>query len=942
MTLWNPRTLFSRDPHSPEPSASFDPVRTGSFLPGSDVEVGYAGHGGSGTMPNRNPIGFAPPVDPNEATTGEPRFHTEISFKRYSSTVSPRASAEVGTGAGAGDEADVVGPAWVSPPAPADDRSGATDAGVELPASDVSESESEIEAEAELVANDGADEGGALMADEHVVAEKIPFYKREMTFRRRKVAEPEVTEPEITDAALEGTEIGGLDIPDAQTSDDFAAEPVAAAAVGDDSLVVQAVSDEPLDDESNPVDESNQGDTADDTMPALTAETDVQALDGIDDADPAAPGLVEHVPVSGGGDPAAHADEDWMDVAAESGADRSDEPDAAPPATEGKAGGEDPAPENPVGDKSTRRPFAGKRNDAKSTRTARKAGKGRKVVGLKIDASQIAAAVVVEGNGVNELIQLAQRPIDAGLVLDGEVRDVTALAHELKAFFDENSLPKKDVRIGLSSNRIGVRTFEIAGIDDEERFDNAVRFRAHEVLPVAQDESVLDYRILDERPTEDGGTSRRILLVVAPRDQVNPYVEVARAAGIKLDGLDLEALSLLRAFVDPKSFAARLADDTATVVVSIGHESTTLLVAGGGVCEFTRVFRWGAEMLQDAVTTELEVHPAEAATILRHLSLSGPGRKYDGLDESSRTRAVEAVRLRLTPFARELVSSLQFYQTQPDSLGIGEIVLTGGISHLEGLGEALNQMIGVAVGIGDPLARVTVSGEIDSAIEAMIGSMAVPIGLAIEDGKSRSVNLLPSEERSQARGRRPSLVKLAVPVAVAVPVVALGFMFVSAHGQVSSSQAELDALNSEIAALPRPQGAVIDAAVKGSQATRAQVVASLLGGRVAWDAVLRDVSRVLPENVWLNSFQAQVAPTSTTGGIPVAATAIPGVAAAPTGVQIDGYTYGQTDVARLLARLATLPSLSNVTLTASKVETKGAKSIVHFQIAADLNPGGSR
>ncbi len=46
-------------------------------------------------------------------------------------------------------------------------------------------------------------------------------------------------------------------------------------------------------------------------------------------------------------------------------------------------------------------------------------------------------------------------------------------------------------------------------------------------------------------------------------------------------------------------------------------------------------------------------------------------------------------------------------------------------------------------------------------------------------------------------------------------------------------------------------------------------------------------------------------------------------------------------MARLLARLQTLPTLTNVTLTSAKVETKGTKSVVHFQIAADLNTGGA-
>ena len=337
-------------------------------------------------------------------------------------------------------------------------------------------------------------------------------------------------------------------------------------------------------------------------------------------------------------------------------------------------------------------------------------GKGRRVVGLKIGASQIAAAVVVETDGGPELVELARRPLAAGIVVDGEVRDLDALSNAVKAFFDDEKLPKQDVRIGLASNRIGVRTFDIVGIDDEAKFDNAVRFKAHEVLPVAAHESVLDYRVLEERPNEAGEPSRRVLLVVAPRDQVEPYAEVADRAGIKLAGIDLEALGLLRAFVEPKPFAVRAVDDTATVVVSIGHESSTLLVSGGGTCEFTRVFDWGGSALEEAIATTLEVHPAEAATILRHLSLSGPGRQFDALDEASRARALDAVRLRLTPFARELVTSLQFYQTQTESLGIGGIVITGGTSHLEGLADALHQMIGVNVAVGDPLARVIAHG----------------------------------------------------------------------------------------------------------------------------------------------------------------------------------------------------------------------------------------
>ena len=519
-----------------------------------------------------------------------------------------------------------------------------------------------------------------------------------------------------------------------------------------------------------------------------------------------------------------------------------------------------------------------------------KGGKGRRVVGLKIGASQIAAAVITETDGGHELGELARRPLAAGIVVDGEVRDVDALANAVKAFFDEEKLPKKDVRIGLASNRIGVRTFDIIGIDDEARFDNAVRFRAHEVLPVAAHESVLDYRVLEERPNEAGELMRRVLLVVAPRSQVLPYTEVASRAGLKLSGIDLEALGLLRAFVAPKPFAVRAADDTATVIVSIGHESSTLVVAGAGACEFTRVFGWGGGELEEAIASALEVHPAEATTILRHLSLSGPGRQFDGLDEATRAKAVDAVRGRLTPFARELVSSLQFYQTQDESLGIGGIVITGGTSHLEGLGEALHQMIGVDVSVGDPLARVSTTGEIPPAIDSVIGSLAVPIGLAIDDMSMRTVDLLPKDVAKSKSTRSHRLAVLA-PVAVAVPLVALGVMYLGANGKVTDKQTELDAVTAEIAALPKPPGPEIDTSVVGDEVVRATALAGVLGGRLAWDSVFRDMARVLPDNVWLTSLSASLPETSNLAdsATSTAAATQPGeVAAAPTAVSIDG------------------------------------------------------
>ena len=372
--------------------------------------------------------------------------------------------------------------------------------------------------------------------------------------------------------------------------------------------------------------------------------------------------------------------------------------------------------------------FGGSKDAKASTGKSKQAARLKRVTGLKIGGSQLAAARV-NNNGVPELVQVARQDLEPGVIVGGELRDPEALSTALKDFFKNHKLPKQGVRLGIANNRIGVRIFEIGGIDDVKQLENAVRFRAHEVLPIPIEEAVIDWQVLGERQEEDGSITRRIMLVVAYRDLLDRYVVACKKAGIKLVGIDLEAFALLRAIAEPLPAEAG-APSAAVVVVAVGHDRSTFAVSDGRICEFTRVLDWGGATLNVAIARELDIAPSEAEPIKRALSLTHAD-ALEGLTEEQANRAREAVRRQLQSFARELVSSLQFYQSQPDSLGIAEIVLTGGSVHLRGLAEELQTLIGVTVRAGDPLGRVKVGKKIKDAEQ--VGSLAIAIGLGIED-----------------------------------------------------------------------------------------------------------------------------------------------------------------------------------------------------------------
>ena len=353
--------------------------------------------------------------------------------------------------------------------------------------------------------------------------------------------------------------------------------------------------------------------------------------------------------------------------------------------------------------------------------------KGNQLVGLKIGASQIAAARVAN-NGSAELLQVARAELPPGIVVGGDLRDPETLATVLKDFFTEHKLPKRDIRLGIANNRIGVRIFDVEGIDDPKQLANAIRFRAQETLPIPIEEAVLDYRVLSETVDAERGMTRRVLLVVAYRELIDRYVDACAKAGLRLVGVDLEAFALLRALVAPRDEGAP--PDAAVVAVAIGYDRSTFAVSDGRVCEFTRVFEWGGSVLDVAIARALDIAPSEAEPLKRAVSLRNEDTP-EGMSDDQAAKIRDAIRRQLQTFARELVSSLQFYQSQPNSLGIGSIVVTGGSAHLDGLADELQRLIGVPVVTGDPLARVRLGKKVSP--DVPVGSLAAAIGLGIED-----------------------------------------------------------------------------------------------------------------------------------------------------------------------------------------------------------------
>lgn len=201
----------------------------------------------------------------------------------------------------------------------------------------------------------------------------------------------------------------------------------------------------------------------------------------------------------------------------------------------------------------------------------------------------------------------------------------------------------------------------------------------------------------------------------------------------------------------------------------------------------------------------------------------------------------------------------------------------------------------------------------------------------------RAVNLLPRDEPRQSFGGTSARFAVGGTIGFVVVSALLATSILSAGGAIKEKRDTLEGLRTALAALPHanPDDTAQNAQLETEKAQRIAALAGALGGRIPWDRVLREVSLVLPDDVWLTSLSA-TSPAAATA----AASAAPAGSAVTNGFVLSGATYSPAAVARLLSRLAVVPDLENVALQTAAATKVGEKKVVSFTIVASVKAAG--
>jgi type IV pilus assembly protein PilM len=346
-------------------------------------------------------------------------------------------------------------------------------------------------------------------------------------------------------------------------------------------------------------------------------------------------------------------------------------------------------------------------------------------------------AIQLAGTGSRvKLRRFYEAPLPDGLVVDGEIVDADLFGRELKTFVHSNGLRGRSAQVGVSNQKVIVRNIDMPEMTEAELI-GAIEYQAQDYIPIPVDDAVLDFQIIGKHTDAEGQPRQDVLLVAAQRAMIETLLNSLKQAGLKVAGVDVSSLALIRALVPGASF---LADPSKAGIcrglVDISSSVSTLVVAADDVLKFTRVINFSSDRFARVIAEQRGVPFDDASALVQTVGLPGPlapeGDVYS-------PEVVAETQLQAGKAAAELVDeirrSFDYYQGQEGATPVKEIVLSGRGTLVRNLDSHLAEALGLPVVIGNPLLRVSANASTlsDDALAHIGPSLAVAIGLALPE-----------------------------------------------------------------------------------------------------------------------------------------------------------------------------------------------------------------
>lgn len=243
----------------------------------------------------------------------------------------------------------------------------------------------------------------------------------------------------------------------------------------------------------------------------------------------------------------------------------------------------------------------------------------------------------------------------------------------------------------------------------------AIAFQIPQYIPLPPNEVHIDWLKVGMRDDDQGFTRQQILLTSVPNEYVERYTRIFAHAGLRLSALEVESVSMARAFTAH--------DPTPTLIVDIGSHSTNILIAQNGFLKQSAQSDFGSVTLTRAIAQGMGIDMKRAEEVKKQRGIL-----LQGAEAELSTLAL--------PFLDVIIKETQKLRVNYEKnfgAKIERILLAGGGANTLGIDVYFEREMGVPTAVGNAFSSVSYPPAIEPFVNELRGSFGVAVGSGIRD-----------------------------------------------------------------------------------------------------------------------------------------------------------------------------------------------------------------
>jgi type IV pilus assembly protein PilM len=338
------------------------------------------------------------------------------------------------------------------------------------------------------------------------------------------------------------------------------------------------------------------------------------------------------------------------------------------------------------------------------------------VLGIDISSSSVKLLELSRSGDQYRVESYAVASLPPNAVVEKNIAEVEAVADMLRSVHGRAKTKLKTVAVAVAGSAVITKLIDMpAGLTDDA-METQISLEADQYIPYPLDEVALDFEL--QGPAPNSPDQVEVLLAACRRENVDSRVDALELAELTAKVVDVEAYAVERAFKLVQS-QFDYDDESVIAIVDIGATMTTLSVLVGGSTVYTREQLFGGRQLTEEIQRRYGLTVEEA----------GLAKKQGGLPDDYEHDVLEPFK---DAVVQQITRSLQFFFSSSQFNDVDHILLAGGVASMPGLAELVQERLGTATSVANPLARMSVASRVDvAALSNDAPSLMIACGLAM-------------------------------------------------------------------------------------------------------------------------------------------------------------------------------------------------------------------